>query len=225
MSVLEAQGITKEYDLITRKVQVLHGIDLSFSNHEFCGIVGPSGSGKTTLLYVLSGLEKSSGGKIFFDGQDMTAMTEEQKAKIRQSDIAFVFQFYNLLPNLTVYENIEIAALIRKSVEKAEIMRLLDLVGLTDFANHFPNQLSGGMQQRVAIARALIGQPKVIFADEPTGNLDFQSAKNIMDLFHDIYEKLPVTIIMVTHNLDNLQYCTRKVELLDGRILSDEALR
>jgi len=222
--VLEARQIDKTYLNQELQVPVLKNVSLTFTDNEFCGIVGPSGSGKTTLLYVLSGLEKTSKGEVRIFNQNWNEISENQVLDIRKRDISFIFQFYNLLPNLTVYENIEVAWMISKNRDLKRIDEVLEWVGMSNFRDFFPNQLSGGMQQRVAIARALVNSPKIIFADEPTGNLDHQSGEDIMKLLQAIYQTKKITIIMVTHNLDNLAFCSRQIKLLDGMVQSDESL-
>lgn len=224
MSILETKKMYKSYQLDHKEIEILHHINLSFKSNEFVGIIGPSGSGKTTLLYTISGLEKPSKGNVILFGKDTLMMSPIETQTLRSSEIAFVFQFYNLLPNLTVYENIQIARLFSKKDEKETIESLLESVGMLEYKDYFPNQLSGGMQQRVAIARSLVNQPKIIFADEPTGNLDIESGKQVMELLKKIQVNRKVTVIMVTHNADYLTYCTRKIELRDGKVIQDEPI-
>lgn len=224
MSILEIKKMYKSYQLDNKDIEILHHINLSFKSNEFVGIIGPSGSGKTTLLYTISGLEKPSKGNVILFEKDTSLMTSQEVEKLRSSEIAFIFQFYNLLPNLTVYENIQIARLFSTKEATETIDSLLESVGMLEYKNYYPNQLSGGMQQRVAIARSLVNQPKIIFADEPTGNLDVESGKQVMELLKNIQINRKVTVIMVTHNPDYLSYCTRKIELRDGLVIHDEPI-
>ncbi|MGD9909562.1 MAG: ABC transporter ATP-binding protein [Candidatus Izemoplasmatales bacterium] len=224
MSILDIKKMYKSYQLDNKDICILHHINLSFKSNEFVGIIGPSGSGKTTLLYTISGLEKPSKGNVILFGKDTSLMSSKETEQQRSSEIAFIFQFYNLLPNLTVYENIQIARLFSTKEEVETIDSLLESVGMLEYKDYFPNQLSGGMQQRVAIARSLVNQPKIIFADEPTGNLDVESGKQVMELLKKIQINRKVTVIMVTHNPDYLSYCTRKIELRDGKVIQDEPI-
>ncbi len=224
MALLDAMKLNKNYQIENRLIPVLHDINLVINELDFCGIIGPSGSGKTTLMYVLSGLEAASEGDVRILGNKWSEMTSSQIQNIRKKEISFIFQFYNLLPNLTVYENIQLPMILAKETDFSRIDEVLKWVGMDSFQQYFPNQLSGGMQQRVAIARALINRPKIIFADEPTGNLDHQSGQEIMDLLQKIHTEQKVTILMVTHNPENLKHCTRTIKLLDGRIQSDDSV-
>ncbi len=222
MVLIKTQKLKKIYRHDKIETEVLRGLDLSINNEEFISIVGPSGSGKTTLLYVLSGLEPYDDGEVFMFDRPLKDYTEAEKAKLRSLDIGFVFQFYNLIPNLTVYENIMLASVIGKHKTKEDILALLDLVGMKAHINHYPSELSGGMQQRVAIARCLINDPKIIFADEPTGNLDIENGKKIMELFKKLNQTYHKTILMVTHNLDLTTYGTRTIHMIDGQVIKDE---
>ncbi len=222
MVLIKTQKLKKIYRHDKIETEVLRGLDLSINNEEFISIVGPSGSGKTTLLYVLSGLEPYDDGEVFMFDRPLKDYTEAEKAKLRSLDIGFVFQFYNLIPNLTVYENMMLASVIGKHKTKEDILALLDLVGMKAHINHYPSELSGGMQQRVAIARCLINDPKIIFADEPTGNLDIENGKKIMELFKKLNQTYHKTILMVTHNLDLTTYGTRTIHMIDGQVIKDE---
>lgn len=222
MVLIKTQKLKKIYRHNKIETEVLRGLDLDINNQEFISIVGPSGSGKTTLLYVLSGLEPYDDGDIFMFDRLLKDYTEAEKAKLRSLDIGFVFQFYNLIPNLTVYENMMLASVIGKHKTKEEILELLDLVDMKAYINHYPSELSGGMQQRVAIARCLINDPKIIFADEPTGNLDIENGKKIMELFKKLNQTFHKTILMVTHNLDLTSYGTRTIHMIDGQVVKDE---
>lgn len=218
MSVIKTVNIRKTFSNDGFEQEVLKGISIDISEGDFTGIFGPSGSGKTTLLYCLSALEKINKGEIYLDGEEVSKYTEKEIADLRKTDIGFIFQFYNLIPNLTVYENILLARIIADKNED-NILEMLDLVGLKDFSDYYPNQLSGGMQQRVAVARALINNPKIIFADEPTGNLDQKNGKEIMELLTKLNKEKKVTIILVTHNEEYTDYCSNVIRLLDGRVV------
>lgn len=220
--VLETKNLCKDYNIEKQNINVLSSINLSFSDNEFCGIVGPSGSGKTTLLYTLSGLEKPTSGDVIQFQKNTKDMKPIESQKIRKTELSFIFQFYNLLPNLTVFENIQIAQLLGNIDPKEDIISLLESVGMAKYKDYYPNQLSGGMQQRVAIARSLVNRPKIIFADEPTGNLDVASGLEVMNLLKKMQEERKITVIMVTHNPDNLSFCNRQIKLLDGEVLLDE---
>lgn len=222
MNQIKVTDLKKNY--INGKIthEVLKGIDFSVDEGEFVSICGPSGSGKTTLLYVLSGLEHYTSGSVVLFDQELSTYTDQNKAKLRSEDIGFVFQFYNLIPNLTVYENILLSSVLGKSKSKAEILEVLDAVGMKDFHAYYPSELSGGMQQRVAIARCLINDPKMIFADEPIGNLDYKNGIQIMELFKKLNVTYHKTILMVTHNEDTTHYGTRTLHMLDGKVIKDE---
>jgi len=223
MDIIECTDITKDYINNRVTTKVLKGINFVIKKGDFCLITGRSGSGKSTLLYIMSGLEKPTSGNIRFYKKELSSLNDKDMADIRKSRIGFVFQFYNLLPNLTVYENIKLAKIIAGNQDD-DIDDILALVGMQERKHHFPTELSGGEQQRVAIARAIINKPDIIFADEPTGNLDVAAGIAIMDLFKDLNTKYNKTIVLVTHSLDNVKYATRKIELLDGKIISDEQI-
>ena len=197
-------------------------------------ITGTSGSGKTTLINCISGLETITSGEVKIEGVDLTKIRASEMANLRKHKISFVFQTYNLLPNLTVYENVLIASLIANRHKqhdedaklniRQKIYELLQKFNLFEFKDYFPNQISGGMQQRCAIVRALINDPEIIFADEPTGNLDSKSSEEVMKTLQFLHQEFNKTIVMVTHSLDHLKYANRHVQLIDGEIISDERL-
>jgi len=224
MIQLKVKDLKKDYQNGKLLSKVLKGITFSISDGEFISICGPSGSGKTTLLYVLSGLEPYTSGAVSMLNKELSTYADKEKARLRSQDIGFVFQFYNLIPNLTVYENILLAAVLGKQASKKEVFRILDIVRMKEFARFYPSQLSGGMQQRIAIARCLINDPKIIFADEPIGNLDYKSGLEIMDLFKRLNTEQNKTILMVTHNEDTTSYGTRTLRMLDGKVISDEVV-
>lgn len=224
MKQIEVKGLTKSYTNGNITYNILRGIDFDVESGEFISICGPSGSGKTTLLYTLSGLESHQGGEVLWFGKEISAMGDQEKANMRAHDMGFVFQFFNLIPNLTVYENVMLASVIGKQKSKDEIMYYLELVGLKHQHDLYPNQLSGGMQQRVSIARALVNEPKVLFADEPIGNLDHQNGIQIMELFQKLNQTLQLTILMVTHNEDVTRYGSRIIYMQDGKVIKDERI-
>lgn len=224
MRVIETRDLFKHYYDNEITTEVLRGINLCIETGEFVSIVGPSGSGKTTLLYVLSGLEAKTKGSIKLFGKEIEEYSDKELSNHKQNKIGFIFQFYNLLPNLTVYDNILLAQVLANNQNNERIEELLHYVGLANYHDYYPNQLSGGMQQRVAIARALVNDPMVIFADEPTGNLDIKNSLAIMELFQKLNQELHKTIVLVTHNEDLIKYGTRYLRLVDGVIINDEII-
>jgi putative ABC transport system ATP-binding protein len=222
MSIL-VQGLSKTYRSGDRPLQVLRDIDLDIETGEFVAIVGPSGSGKTTLLGLLAGLDRPSAGRITVDGQDLDALTEDQRAVFRAERIGFVFQTFQLIPTLTALENVLVPIeLVGRNGDSARALDLLARVGLEDRAHHYPAQLSGGEQQRVAIARAFANQPAILFADEPTGNLDAETGERVIDLLVRLNAERKATLVLVTHDTALAQLATRVVRLRGGRIISDE---
>ena len=219
MKVLETKKLNKYFEQGNNKNHILKNISLTINSGDFLGIIGPSGSGKTTLLYCLGTLENFEGGDVFLLGRNIKDLNDKEVAKIRNSEIGYVFQFFNLIPNLTAYENVLLASAITKQVNDERIDELLKLVGMEKFKEYYPEQLSGGMQQRIAIARALINGPKILFADEPTGNLDQKKGKEIMELLKKLNKEQGLTIILVTHNEDYISYCNRTINLIDGEIV------
>jgi len=209
--------IKKQYG----SLEVLKGVDLHIKESEIVSIVGSSGAGKTTLLTILGTLDRPSSGEIVFNGVNITSLNEKKLAAFRNQHIGFVFQFHHLLPEFTAIENVCIPAFINKTSKKeAELKanKLLELLGLTHRTNHKPSELSGGEQQRVAVARALINNPKVIFADEPSGNLDSENAQNLHQLFFKLRDELKQTIVVVTHNETLANMADRKLIMKDGQI-------
>lgn len=224
MSVLEVKNLVKNYATKSFTTNVLKNISFAIEKGDFLVITGPSGSGKTTLLNCISGLEKITSGEILFEGEDLGSISNDKMSNLRKNHIGFVFQAYNLLPNLTLYENIALAGIIAGDENSKRINELLKHFNLLDYKNYFPNQVSGGMQQRCAIVRALINDPDLIFADEPTGNLDSKSGEEVMKTFKKLHEEYGKTIVMVTHSLDHLKYANRHIQIIDGQILKDERL-
>ena len=201
--IVQIQGITKSYRRDTNVVPVLQAITLDVPEGEFLGLMGPSGSGKTTLLNLIAGIDRPDSGTITVSGTDVTKLSESQLAKWRANHIGFVFQFYNLIPVLTAYENVELPLLLTplsKSDRRKHVETALALVGLADRVKHYPRQLSGGQEQRVAIARAIATDPTILVADEPTGDLDRKSAEEILTLLERLNKEFKKTIVMVTHD-------------------------
>jgi len=218
---IEGQSIVKQYRVGTVDTPVLRSISLKIARGEFVSIMGPSGSGKSTLLYILSGLDMPTKGSVLLNGRNISGMDDAKKSIMRRRNIGFVFQFYNLIPNLNVEENIMLPVLLDGKDMKEHRRKLNDIltvVGLSERRKHTPRELSGGQQQRVAIARALINNPDIIFADEPTGNLDSKSGTEILALLREINREQGKTILMVTHSEDAAQYGNRMVYVRDGVI-------
>ncbi|SHI05580.1 ABC transporter ATP-binding protein [Clostridium grantii] len=222
MEIIDAKNICKEYIVGGKKSQIIRNISLKIEKGEFVSLVGPSGSGKSTLLYLLSGMEPITSGELSVLGHSLKKISDKEVSKLRKKDIAFIFQFYNLVVEMTVDDNILLSNLIGDiKIDANRLNEILELVGLTEHRTKFPNELSGGQQQRVAIARALYNNPKVIFADEPTGNLDSLNSKEVMNLLKDINQKYDTTIILVTHDEKQTKYATRLLRIEDGKILND----
>jgi len=220
-AVVEITNLYKTYKLGTVDVEVLKGINLSIQSGEFVSIMGPSGSGKSTLLYLIGGLDKPTSGSVKIKGKELAVMKDKEESIMRRREIGFVFQFYNLIPNLNVEENIMLPVLLdgkRIKDYRKKLDGLLEIVGLSDRRHHTPRELSGGQQQRVAIARALINEPDVILADEPIGNLDSKSGTEIMLLLKRINEEKGKTIIQVTHSKEAAEYGNRIIHVRDGRV-------
>ncbi|MBE5987444.1 MAG: ABC transporter ATP-binding protein [Paenibacillaceae bacterium] len=218
---VEGRHIVKDFRLGETITNVLKDVSLEVMQGEFVSIMGPSGSGKSTLLYILGGLDSPTSGTIRLNGTDISHLKDEQMSRLRRQKIGFVFQFYNLIPNLNVEENIMLPLLLdgRKWKDyKKKLSYILELTGLSDRQKHTPRELSGGQQQRVAIARALIGSPEILFADEPTGNLDSKTGAEIMHLLHQINEESKQTIIMVTHSAEAAKSSNRIITVRDGMV-------
>jgi len=204
-------------------VDALRGVTLEFPKGHLTAIVGPSGSGKSTLMHLLAGLDKPTAGQAWIDGVEVTGLDDKGLTELRRGKLGFIFQFFNLVPVLDAAENVELPVRIAgKDVDPAWRDRLIEAIGLTDRATHRPSELSGGQQQRVAIARALISRPAVIFADEPTGNLDSKSGEGILALMRRAVDEFSQTVVMVTHDANAAAVADRVVMLVDGRIVRDE---
>lgn len=216
------QGLTRSYRSGEADLTVLSAVELSVSQGERVAIVGPSGSGKTTLLGLCAGLDQPSSGKTVLLGTDITALNEDQRAAFRGQNIGFVFQNFQLIPSLTALENVAAPLALRgESNVEAAAQQLLERVGLGQRIHHYPIQLSGGEQQRVALARAFINQPKILFADEPTGNLDGKNGEHIIDLLFGMNETEGTTLVLVTHDHQLANHCDRIITIQDGCIQSD----
>lgn len=219
-SLLRLDDVGRTFRMGEVSVEVLRGVTLQVTFGEFLAVVGPSGSGKTTILNLIGGLDSPSKGRVFCRDQDLTQASASELTRYRRDDVGFVFQFYNLVPNLTAYENILVSTEIAK--DPLDIDEVLDLVGLKDRADHFPAQLSGGEQQRVAIARAVAKNPVLLLCDEPTGALDFATGKRVLRLLVDLNTKLGKTVIVITHNSALAQVAHRIIHLRSGEITSKE---
>ena len=223
-ATVEGRHIVKNFRLGDTVTEVLRDVSLRVMPGEFVSIMGPSGSGKSTLLYILGGLDTPTGGRVLLNGTDISSFGDEKMSGLRRRSIGFVFQFYNLIANLNVEENIMLPLLLDgQKMERCKdrLDRILEMVGLSDRRRHTPRELSGGQQQRVAIARALIGNPGILFADEPTGNLDTKAGTDIMSLLREINRSTGQTIIMVTHSPEAAKSSSRIITVRDGRIVQD----
>lgn len=222
MGIIEVKDVCKVFGSKENSNTVLDNVSLNIEKGEFVSLMGESGSGKSTLLYLIGGLDKPTSGNICIDGKDINAIKEKELAVLRRKDIGFVFQFYNLVQNLTVEENIMLPVIMdgRKEKDyKERLEEILDIVGLKEKRKSLPNQLSGGQQQRVSIARAIILSPEVILADEPIGNLDSKSGEDVMNLFKTINKEEGITILQVTHSEESAKYGNRIIRLKDGKIV------
>ncbi len=224
-SVLRVERLTKTYRSGERTLTVLRDVSLSVHEGSRCAIVGPSGSGKTTLLGLCAGLDRPTSGSVALNGVGLNDLNEDELAQVRNQHVGFVFQTFQLIPTLTAVENVVVPIELRgESGVRRRAMELLEQVGLGDRSNHYPAQLSGGEQQRVSLARAFINRPKILFADEPTGNLDGETAEKISDLLFELNEATGTTLVLVTHNLELAQRTQRIISLKSGSIGSDENL-
>jgi putative ABC transport system ATP-binding protein len=224
-AIIEMDGIRKVYDTGKVKVEALKGVDLRIEKGEFVAIVGPSGSGKSTLMNLLGCLDTPSGGDYFIGGEKVAGLTRDALAEVRNRRVGFVFQAFNLLPQISAFENVEMPLVfggVPPKVRRAKAAELLGKVGLGDRMDHKPTELSGGQMQRVAIARALAMDPDIVLADEPTGNLDTTSGTDIMGVFLDLW-KQGSTLVVITHDMVLARRASRIVEIRDGRIVSDRA--
>jgi putative ABC transport system ATP-binding protein len=223
-ALVTLSNVTKSYVRGKQKVEVLHGVDLTIESGEFLALMGPSGSGKTTLLNLVAGLDQPTGGEVAVAGDRIDQLSRGRLSDWRARHIGFIFQFYNLLPVLTAEANVEVPLLLTdlaKTERRRRVQVALELVGLADRARHKPNELSGGQQQRVAIARAIVSDPTLLVCDEPTGDLDRQSAEEIMNLLQALNSGHNKTIVMVTHDPRAAEYASRELHLDKGRLTND----
>ena len=223
--MLHCQSLSRTYRSGGRDIVVLKDITFSLEPGGFLAILGPSGSGKTTLLGLLAGLDRPSAGEVYLDGQELGSLNEDQRARLRGEKVGFVFQAFQLLPTLTAQENVQVPLELRGAANAGRRAReLLDRVGLAGREHHYPAQLSGGEQQRVALARGFSIGPKVLFADEPTGNLDAGTGATIIDLMVELNQDLGTTLVLVTHDLDLAARARRTIRLADGKVVADTAV-
>lgn len=224
MNIIEAKGVKRTFNLGEVEVQALRSIDLEVKKSEFLVILGPSGSGKTTLLNCLGGIDSPTQGTIKVEGTDISSFNETKLSEYRRNRVGWIFQFFNLIPSLTAVENVALA--LEMAHDKKDMMKrsreALSLVGIPDKANMFPSQLSGGEQQRVAIARALVKKPRIVVADEPTGNLDWVTGNKIADLMKDLNQKEGITFIVVSHDISITGVADRVIHLMDGEISKEK---
>ena len=219
--IIEAKEISKIYGKDENKIVALNRINLEIASSDFISIMGPSGSGKSTLLHILSGLDKPTSGNLFYDGKEIYSFSDKELSAFRRQRIGFIFQQFNLLPVLTAKENITMPLLLdKKQPDETYLKRLTDLLGISDRLTHLPHELSGGQQQRVAIARALIAEPDIIFADEPTGNLDSKSGSEVMEMLKNIQHKMGKTLVIITHDNRTATMADRQFVIVDG-VLSE----
>ena len=223
--MIRTENLVKLYRTEEIETTALNNVNININEGEFVYIMGPSGCGKSTLLNVLGLLDSPNSGEYFFLDQEVSRYSERKRANLRKKNIGFVFQSFNLIDELTVYENVELPLLYlsySSSDRKARVNTVLEQIGIDHRKNHFPQQLSGGQQQRVAVARAVVAKPKMILADEPTGNLDSKNGSDVMDVLAELH-KAGTTIVMVTHSTDFGKYAERTIQLLDGNVITEQA--
>lgn len=222
MEILKVENLTKTYGSGENLVNAVDDVSFSVEKGEFVAIVGASGSGKSTLLHLIGGVDRPTSGKIFVDGNDISKMNDDKLAVFRRRQVGIVYQFYNLIPILTVEENITLPCdLVGRGVDRERLEMILDSFGLRARRKHLPNQLSGGQQQRTSIARALINNPSLVLADEPTGNLDSKSSEEVMSMLKMCNQSYGQTVIMITHNLDIAKQADRIITISDGKIVEE----
>ena len=226
MEILKVENLTKIYGKDNTLVKALDGVSFTVPKGQFVAIVGPSGSGKSTLLHILGGVDKATSGSVFIENTDISALNETTLAIFRRRQIGLIYQFYNLIPILTVEENMTLPLLLDgQKINKNKLDGLVDVLGLKDRLHHLPNELSGGQQQRVSIGRALMNNPALILADEPTGNLDSKNSREIVDLLRKINKENNQTIIIITHDEKIALSADRIIAIEDGKIVKDEVMR
>lgn len=222
MTIIECKNLTKEYLSGDSVVKAVDNVTISFEQGEFCAITGPSGSGKSTFLHVLSSLENPTSGSVFYGDKSLASYNDNQLSILRRRRFGFVFQAYNLVQELTGYENILLPIMLDgKKVDEEYLGKVIDMLGIEDRLHHLPSALSGGQQQRIAIARALANRPSILFADEPTGNLDGKSGREVLSLLKYVSKQLGVTLILVTHDLHVAEQAERILTIEDGKIVKD----
>lgn len=223
MEILKVENLRKEYGEGNSRVVALDGVNLTINRGEFVAIVGPSGSGKSTLLHIIGGVDSPDDGKVYIDGNDISKYSSKELALFRRRKVGLIYQFYNLIPNLSVRHNIELPLkLDKRKVSEKDLADIVKKLGIESKMDSFPSELSGGQQQRVAIARSLIYNPSIILADEPTGNLDRQNSKEIIDIFKYFNKTLNQTIILITHDEEIALRANRIITVVDGKIVGDE---
>jgi putative ABC transport system ATP-binding protein len=221
-AIVAAHDVTRRYGEGDTAVDALRGITLDFPAGGFTAIMGPSGSGKSTLMHILAGLDRPTSGTVVIDGRDITAMDDAELTRLRRDHVGFVFQFFNLVPVLNAEENVVLPLSIAgRRPERAWVEQLMETVGISDRRTHRPAELSGGQQQRVAVARAMVSRPAVVFADEPTGNLDSKTSDEVLQLLRRAVDEFGQTVVIVTHEERAASYADRRVELVDGRVVRD----
>ena len=221
MSILSCESLTRTYPSGGREITVLRDITFELEAGRILAITGPSGSGKSTLLGLLAGLDRPTSGRVLLDGRDLSTLTEDERAALRAATVGFVFQSFHLIPTLTARENVQVPLELRGEEGGARADELLQRVGLGDRGHHYPAQLSGGEQQRVAVARAFANRPKLLFADEPTGNLDAVNGQNVVELLSELNRELGTTVVLVTHEPDLAARADRVLRLRDGAVVED----
>jgi len=223
--VIGVKNLIKTYVVGEVEVRALRGVNLDVKRGEFLAVTGPSGSGKSTFMHIVGCLDRPTSGQYFLDGEDVSRMSKDALAAVRNKKIGFVFQGFNLLSRTSALDNVELPLLYQGGMKSAErhkrALEVLNAVGLGNRADHHPNQLSGGQQQRVAIARALINQPSILLADEPTGNLDTRTSIEVMDIFQTLNRERGITVVLITHEMDIAEYGTRIVAFRDGQVVKD----
>ena len=223
MEILKVENLRKEYGEGNSRVIALDGVNLTINRGEFVAIVGPSGSGKSTLLHIIGGVDSPDDGKVYIDGNDISKYSSKELALFRRRKVGLIYQFYNLIPNLSVRHNIELPLkLDKRKVSERDLADIVKKLGIESKMDSFPSELSGGQQQRVAIARSLIYNPSIILADEPTGNLDRQNSKEIIEIFKYFNRSLKQTIILITHDEEIALRANRIITVVDGKIVGDE---
>ena len=227
--VITVRDLTKTYVVGEIRVPALQGVNLDIARGEFVAVTGPSGSGKSTLMHILGCLDRPTSGQYFLDGRDVSKLSRDELAAVRNGNIGFVFQGFNLLARTSALDNVELPLLYRRGGMSARERHrrstaALEAVGLADRAHHHSNQLSGGQQQRVAIARALVTEPSILLADEPTGNLDSRTSMEVMEIFQRLNAERRITVLLITHEHDIAEYGTRVIAFRDGRVLGDQAI-